>query len=438
MSGYTVSSDGNYIIDNQGYVVSGAKPQDLSGITSNQNNTDYGSLWNTAWNAGYNNAGASSNPYSGQSGNGYDIGAGYTQGQQQYAKDQANKTTTTNTGGATTNTGGTTNTSNNSDLISKYQAAGWNDLNAINADIAAGGGSKYSGSTGGNGYSDALNASRSAFNNAYDPVFSQLDQMAGLIPTQQANKMNTLNNLYGSQQTELSGNMQGSLGALDTSRGQVAASKAQSIRDLQQQMNQMSKAGGMQLGSAGAGDSSAARMYNFALSKAAGQSSADVSNQANSQYAQIQGQEQQIRATYDDQLNKLATWKNEQTGAIQDWADNQLIQIRNAKLTATGQKAAALAATETGLIQNALSRIQQIDDQITSWNQGIQTWALNRMATIDDAKAKISGYGQYTSQDIVANKLQGLNNVQGADSGGMTGYYNSQKKDEQNFLNSFK
>lgn len=284
----------------------------------------------------------------------------------------------------------------------------------------------------------AIRGARSAFENAYNPIFQQLDEWAGLLPAQEAKKTTQLNDLYATQQGELGTNMQGSLGQLDTARGQVAAQKAQSIRDLQQQMNQMSKAGGMQLGSAGAGDSSAARMYNFALSKAAGQSSADVSNQANNMYGQIQGQEQQIRATYDDQMAKLGTWKATQTSAITDWANGQLDQIRSAKLNATGQKAAALASNEVGIINNALSAIQKIDDQITSWNQGIQTWALNRMATIDDAKAKISGYGQYSPAAITRNELQGLNNVQGADSGGMTGFYNAQKKKETDFLSNYK
>lgn len=317
---------------------------------------------------------------------------------------------------------------------SKYP--GW-DPNAAYQDWLKTGGPQ-GGSGGGIDVNQAaLNASRNAFNSAYDPVFSQLDAMAGLIPQQQITRQNSVNDLYGAQQNELQTNMKGSVGALDASRGQVAASKAQSIRDLQQQMNQMSKAGGMQLGSAGAGDSSAARMYNFALSKAAGQSSADVSNQANSQYAQIQGQEQSIKATYDDQMAKLGTWKSDNTNQVVQWAQDQLGKIQQAKLTATGQKAAALAATETGLIQNALQRIQQIDDQITSWNQGIQTWALNRMATIDDAKTKMSGFGQYNSAPIVASEIQGLNNIQGANSGGMTGFYQNSKKKDENFLNSY-
>lgn len=49
--------------------------------------TDWGNLWNVAWNTGYNQANSTSNPYSGQSGGGYDIGAGFSAGQQQYYKD---------------------------------------------------------------------------------------------------------------------------------------------------------------------------------------------------------------------------------------------------------------------------------------------------------------------------------------------------------------
>jgi hypothetical protein len=75
----------------------GTQPPSVQGASTS---TDWGSLWNTAWNTGYNQSGNTTNPYSGQSGGGYDIGAGYTQGQQQYLKDKPSGTTSSaSTGG---------------------------------------------------------------------------------------------------------------------------------------------------------------------------------------------------------------------------------------------------------------------------------------------------------------------------------------------------
>jgi len=340
----------------------------------------------------------------------------------------------------------TTNNNNNTNGgipgvdMSFYQ--GWTDQNAINADWNNTWQQKLGqGGSGSNPSGDALSGMKSAYNSAYDQVFSALDQYAGLIPQYQQQREQSVNNLYGTQQNEINTAMQGSLGSLDTSKQNVAANQAKSVRDLQENMRNMLQAGNIQLGIGGAGDSSAANMYAYALSKQAGRNSADISNQASSQYSQIDAQAKQIRATADDNLAKLGTWKADNLNNVLSWAQDQMGNIQSQKINATGQKAQALAAAEAGIIQNALSSLQNIDTQIATWRQGIQSWAANRMATLDDAKLKMANSGQYNSADIVAKELQGMNGTTSAatSSANMAGYnpFASQKKDYTDFLSGY-
>lgn len=439
MIAYTVDPTGNYILDAQGHVVSGAENQNYytATITPNQDNTNYGALWNQAWNEGYNSSKSTTNPYSGKSGNGYDIGQGFTLGQQQYLKDHPAVGNGTD---LVVKTPVIQPTGTYSFKISDFpNYSGWDSTAAYNDWVAKG--KPSPGGTGSNPNNDALSAIRNTFNNQYNNVYSALDQYAGLIPQYQQQREQSVNNLYGTQQNEINTAMQGSLGALDTSRQNVAANQAKSVRDLQENMRNMLQAGNIQLGIGGAGDSSAANMYAYALSKQAGRSSADISNQASSQYSQIDAQAQQIRAVADDNLAKLGTWKADNLKNVLNWAQEQMIQIQQQKITATGQKAAALAAAETSVIQNALTNLQNIDSQIASWKQGIQSWALSRLATLDDAKIKMSNSGKYNAADITAKELQGMNGTTSGmtSSTNMAGYnpWTAQKKGYEDFLKGY-
>lgn len=326
------------------------------------------------------------------------------------------------------------------DVVNAYKAMGWNDVNAILADYAATGGSKIGGNSGGfDANQAAINAARNSFSNAYNPLFSQLDSMAGLIPGYQQQREQGVQNMYGSQVGEIQGSRDSAMAGLDVSKQQVAQRQANSVRDLQENLRNMLQAGNIQLGVGGAGDSSAKDMLSFALSKAAARSGADISNQAQAMYTDIDMQGNQIKATYDDNLAKLATWRDNNLSEVTKWAQEMLMNIESQKATAKGQQAAALAANETNIINNALSRLQQIDDQVSSWNKGIQEWALNRMAQIDDAKAKISGYGKYTPGQITAQELQGLGDFSTITNNTLLGYnpWSKQKDEMTNFLSGY-
>mgnify|MGYP000846778090 CR=1 FL=1 len=336
---------------------------------------------------------------------------------------------------------GPSHTGTNFDAIYNAMYPGWGRTEAYNDWVAKGRPTGGSGGSGGgiDANQAAINAARGAFNNAYAPLFAQLDAMAGLIPQQQQQREQGIQNMYGSQVGEIQGARDSAMAGLDVSKQQVAQRQAKSVRDLQENMRNLLQAGNIQLGVGGAGDSSAKDMLSFALSKAAGRSGADISNQAQAMYTDIDMQGNQIKATYDDNLAKLATWRDTNLSEVTKWAQEMLMNIESQKATAKGQQAAALAANETNIINNALSRLQQIDDQVSSWNKGIQEWALNRMAQIDDAKAKISGYGKYTPGQITAQELQGLGDFSTITNNTLLGYnpWSKQKDEMTNFLSNY-
>ena len=412
-------------------------PQLAGGQIYNQGGTgNADQMWNEGWNVGFNNPTKSASSYFG--GQDQNWSSGFAAGVAEYNKRNSPSTSKLDVG---TNKPVTTQPqTTNFDSIYASMYPGW-DRTAAEQDWIAKG--RPTGGSGGGGGFDAnqaaINAARNAFNNAYAPLFAQLDAMAGLIPQQQQQREQGIQNMYGSQVGEIQGARDSAMAGLDVSKQQVAQRQAKSVRDLQENMRNLLQAGNIQLGVGGAGDSSAKDMLSFALSKAAGRSGADISNQAQAMYTDIDMLGNQIKATYDDNLAKLATWRDNNLSEVTKWAQEMLMNIESQKATARGQQAAALAANETNIINNALSRLQQIDDQVSTWNKGIQEWALNRMAQIDDAKAKISGYGKYTPGQITAQELQGLGDFSTITNNTLLGYnpWSKQKDEMTNFLSNY-
>lgn len=138
---YTTDPSGTYIVDPQGYVVSGNKTPTygesfLAGQQQQNGNKVSGSTqWNDAWTQGYNNSTSGNNPFSGKVIDGYDLGAGYSQGQLQYKADKTPKTDNNNnndklTKVLTSNNSPTTTTDFNTIFAKKY--IGWDKTAAYN------------------------------------------------------------------------------------------------------------------------------------------------------------------------------------------------------------------------------------------------------------------------------------------------------------------
>jgi hypothetical protein len=315
---------------------------------------------------------------------------------------------------------------------------GWNEDQARKDWIETGG---VKGNQGGSGPSPeqyALEQSKNAINSAYDPIMSQLDQMAGMVPGWIEQRTQQLNDLYSAQQGELNASQQGAMDQFTGYRQQVAQRQAGGVRDLQENMRRMLQAGNIQLGTAGAGDSSAAGMYNFALSKTAAKGSADISNQAQQMYTELDMKQADVKSTYDQQAGQLNTWKATEATKITDWAQSLLQNIQSQKVNAVGQRAAALAAQETSIINQALAGLQNLEQQSTQWGAQMQQWAIQRLASLDDAKLKISNSAQYSPQNIVAQELQGLSSMGGnqyADYANANPYLMQYNKKKQDFVN---
>jgi len=254
----------------------------------------------------------------------------------------------------------------------------------------------------------ALQRAKEGFSAAYQPIYDYLNKVAGYLPEWRQEKERELASLYQAQLGELETAKGAALQKLPGYRQQVRQMKATSLRDLYQQMRNMLQAGGVYLGTMGAADSSAAQAYGALLSKAAMRGSADISKQAMSLMNEINMKEQDIINTFNQQKAQLDTWKAGELAKIGEWYRTKQAAINEAKATASQQERLALAAAEQDLVNQAIARINALDQEARQWDAAMQQWAINTLSELDQLKAIYPELARWQPTGITVPQLKGL------------------------------
>lgn len=272
----------------------------------------------------------------------------------------------------------------------------------------------------------------------YQPVFESLDRLAGLLPGWKEEKLGTIGNLYQTQLGELGGAQEAARQRLEGYRGEIRADQAQNLKALAESMRNWARAGQIQLGSWGAGSSSATPMYQYALAKEAGKRGTDIARQSSAMFNDLRMKEEDINLAYNQSKSQLDTWKTEQMGAITDWYNTQLSNIEQQKAKASGEKARALASAENSLIQEAYNRLLNIQGQAQQWDAAMKEWAINRLAGIDDMKMSLGQMANYSPQQIVWNELQGMGSMPQQSYEAWNPYARKAREEEERFAGTWR
>ena len=195
---------------------------------------------------------------------------------------------------------------------------------------------------------------------SYDPFFQELSRQEAEIPGIEQQYLNTMNTAYQNQADVIGRGQQAGLEQAAASQGQIKQNQATSLRDLASNLSNAVNAFGQRLGQAGAGDSSAANMANYAYSKIANRNTADVMNQVRQQLADVETVKQNIVRDAQDKLSALETWKANQTNVIAGYVNS----LRNYINQARTQGRMALGENEVSMIREGFARAQERMQQI--------------------------------------------------------------------------
>lgn len=257
-------------------------------------------------------------------------------------------TTTTNTGGTPTGTTGITNTITNPNPVPS------------------------GGDTGG-GQIDQQSALRNDISNSWDQYINSLSGQGDYINQQRSAQENTAN----LSQTE--------------SLRQTGEQKATSLKDIQNTARNAFTAGNNYLGSMGAGDSSAANQYKFAIDQAQMKQVGDLNNFVSSANQKIQS-EHQI------QMSQIAQWFSQQQQALQQ----QIAQ-------GSQMKAQDLNNLSRGILDQAIQWSQQLKTNTMNQQNALAQWAMNNSTNVAGLQQNMGQLGQQSFGGLNINQTQPAN-----------------------------
>lgn len=233
--------------------------------------------------------------------------------------------------------------------------------------------------------------------NYYNQMYGDL--LNNLEPQRQSQE-NVATNNFRQAQSDLEAARTQGLNDLNIQRTKTESGTVKTLKDLTENLRNQTTAGQVYLGARGAGDSSAANQYAFALAKEGNRARAGVLNQQASIFGDIGNNEAKLNAIHQQEMGKLETEKNNAFQQIASWYADAQNQIRMAK----GQNIGQLSQQA---LQYALQSIQDVNNRINNQRDALNSWALSNSQNIQQAKQNIAGAAQYLAPMIQAQGING-------------------------------
>lgn len=255
-----------------------------------------------------------------------------------------------------------------------------------------------------NEYNDRM---RGQIEGGYNDYFSQLDQMFSGLDTQANANLGIVNNSYNQSIADLQANKASSLGDLGLTEQKLQSNQIKNLRDIASNIQNQYMAGNVMLGARGAGDSSAANQYSYALNRVGSKARGDVMNQTAQSQQEIENQKAKLNNIVTQETSRLDTELGKVKLGISEWLAEQQNAVRGMIAEGKLNKGKDLAGLTQNLLNQALSAYQTKAQEISAKKSQLETWAMNNSANINQLKSNLQSIGQFTPNMPVAPTVNG-------------------------------
>ena len=260
-------------------------------------------------------------------------------------------------------------------------------------------------SSGGSSSSGSYNpAMINAINQNFGQQQAAYQHQYDLLDPNYAVNTGNIGNQYNNQGSTLQHQYESGLSSNKLANEQLNTSRTNTLRDLTHQMQGMIQGYGNQLGNAGAGDSSATGLINYALTNQGNRSINDANQQAAFQQTGLNHQSDNLEKTYKDQHDALNNWRDQslaQLAQIYTSLKSQYEDSINSSKTQQAQTLAQYGAHPDATLINALSNLDK--------NYGDAKSRLDNSYKQAAPSSDLSQYNSFSVNPITGQQLQGAN-----------------------------
>jgi len=323
------------------------------------------------------------------------------------------------------------------DSIYNSMYPGW-DRNAAEQDWIAKGKPKPSGSGGGVGSSgsgggvDPNEAIRNQLSSSWDSYFRSLDDQYNALPGKEQDMQGIARNSYDQSVRDIGFEQENNQALLDKQYRKNEENQVRSLQDIADNIRNLYRSGNIYLGSRGAGDSSAANQYSYAVTKLGSKQRGDVLNQTRSIQNDIAEREAQLARTVMSEKAKIKTDFDNKVLEISTWLKDAQEQVKQARANGELQKGQSLAQLSQDIYNQATNRLLQLENNATERTNALVSWATSNSANINQLKSNLKEVSNITATNPTFSQLSGSPQV---DAQGNMRTYWSQTKDEDKRIN---
>lgn len=248
---------------------------------------------------------------------------------------------------------------------------------------------------------------RNDINSGWDQYLSSLDQQLYSLGDQRTAQEGIANSQFNQGVNTLDLSRTQGMDQLANQRVQAEQNQAKTLRDLGANLKNSFMAGNVYLGSRGAGDSSAANQYAFALTKMGSQQRGDIMNNTSNIMNDIAGRETNLTNIYNTEKKNLQEGLNQQISGIAQWYSQAIQGLQMQKAQGQLSKSQDLQSLSKDILNQALSQLSTYQQQAAQRQASLDSWAMNNSKNLSQLKQNLSSVASPSYQLPQAQSLTG-------------------------------
>lgn len=257
------------------------------------------------------------------------------------------------------------------------------------------------------------NQIRGDISSGWDAYTNQLnDILNNGLPAQRTAQEGIANDQYTQGLNSLDLQKTQGLQDLGTQRTKVEQNQTKTLRDLSANLRNSFQAGNVFLGAKGAGDSSAANQYAYALTQQGNKQRSDVMQNSANNLSEIDNRETNLKNIYNTEVNNLQAAKDQQINQVASWFAEQQNAIRQAIAQGGLGKSQDLANLSKDILNQGLQAIAQINQNSQARYNALTQWAANNATTIQGLRDNLNQIAQFAPQMQGFSPIAGTPQVQ--------------------------
>lgn len=276
-------------------------------------------------------------------------------------------------------------------------------------------------------------AIRNQLSSSWDSYFRSLDDQYNALPGKEQDMQGIARNSYDQSVRDIGFEQENNQALLDKQYRKNEENQVRSLQDIADNIRNLYRSGNIYLGSRGAGDSSAANQYSYAVTKLGSKQRGDVLNQTRSIQNDIADREAQLGRTVMSEKAKIKTDFDNKVLEISTWLKDAQEQVKQARANGELQKGQSLAQLSQDIYNQATNRLLQLENNATERTNALVSWATSNSANINQLKSNLKEVSNITATNPTFSQLSGSPQVDAQ--GNIRTSYWSQTKDEDKRIN---